>query len=269
MAKTPIKEWEPIGIPTGRRYKREDFEAILEATRLDLSWRGKLRLRHGIEAAAKWYEIHRVWSGKPPPSTVAKQLGSIASLADRLLMAIGVPPGLMDATDLPAAIRTPLITAAEAYAERSGGFDDLEPFDVPFPGGETVKDYLADAKLSQVIAGIQLLAFWAGEAQEAVKDEVEANKDRDEVGRRGDEALNATILVLARAYRSAYEREPGISRPTNLKGRAGGPWLRFIQACLRPLGVEEKSLTMGALRERWRTLMSKNHYRNRIPPGSE
>ncbi len=53
MAKTPIKEWEPIGIPTGRRYKREDFEAILEATRLDLSWRGKLRLRHGTKLLAR------------------------------------------------------------------------------------------------------------------------------------------------------------------------------------------------------------------------
>ena len=49
MAKTPIKEWEPIGIAAGRRYKREDFEAILEVTKLDLSWRDMLRLRHGIE----------------------------------------------------------------------------------------------------------------------------------------------------------------------------------------------------------------------------
>lgn len=251
MAKTPIKDWDPIGIPCGRTYSRKGFGLILEEVGLELSWLSKLHLRRRIEATAKWYRVYHDWGGKPPPSVVAKQLASIANLANRLLTALGVPHGTEDACEPPPVLRDPLLRAARADAERRGGFKDIEPvFERTLPNGKTFKDFVPESKLEQVVAGIGFLACWAIEAKNVVRDEVAINIDSGDVGHHGNVALDGAMKQLGWAYKEAYGREPGISKMT----RSGGPWIRFLQACLRPLGVDDQSLTVEAIERRWRAL---------------
>ncbi len=182
---------------------------------------------------------------------VAKQLASIANLANRLLTALGVPHGPEDACEPPHVLRDPLLRAARADAERRGGFKDIEPvFEWTLSNGETFKDFVPESKLEQVVAGIGFLSRWAIEAENEVRDEVAANIDSGDVRHHGNVALDGAMKQLGRAYEEAYGREPGISKMT----RSGGPWIRFLQACLPPLGVDAQSLTVEAVERRWRML---------------
>jgi hypothetical protein len=69
-------------------------------------------------------------------------------------------------------------------------------------------------------------------------------------GRRGNPALRAWIAEMMPIYKKITRKEPRMS--VNLRGKASGPFWRFLKMANQPLGIDEKELASG-VREKTRT----------------
>ena len=256
MAAKRIEDWSPRELKYRRCYSRADFENILAALRTEIQWSAKLRLRKDIEAAAKDFRLHRALQHMPPPFKLAKRLGRIEGAVQRLLKALGIPPE-GDTLDIPLALRQPLMFAAW----QSG--DDIDEYaDSPAAQWSTEEQIYVNQQdseriwqaivritpLRSAIDSIRLLRSWAGSARRKLEGQVEQAKVEREAPRKPDTALHKFVADLAGAYERAFNRAAGISHPAYW-GEPHGPFIRFLQACLKPLS---ESRSAGAIRELWR-----------------
>jgi hypothetical protein len=75
-------------------------------------------------------------------------------------------------------------------------------------------------------------------------------------GRRGDWALNVWIVDMMTIYKKITGKMPRVSEiPTGPKrGTPTGPFVRFLDAAIKPLRAEDTSIRLTSLRERVREL---------------
>ena len=177
-------------------------------------------LEKKLEGAARWFLMARSWEDKPPPSEMKKRFLAINTRAGKLLESLGLPD-TGDLDKVPLAILDPLERQAE--------------------------------QLLDAIEGVKLLRDWSAKAgsDAAVRVGSEGNPHK------GAEPLLHLVGELARIWVEIFEQSIGTSvggPGTELEGKATGPMVHYIQACLAPLG---ESHSNDAVRERIRKIIRK------------
>lgn len=246
-------DWKPEPLVQSRRYSRASFKKILAARNKDIPWKTKLQLRRKIETAAMFFEFSRANAGQPPPSALAQQMKKIEQSVERVLTELGLPSGSFDPVDLPYSIGQLLRGPARAHAEKLGGFNDLPPTKWGIPRLEDIPgysglDYHEDRKLRKIFHELRLLQSWAKTARETCEADVEETKRRGHKRHSGEDALHVFLNELAKAYKTAYGVRPGVSWSPSLR-KHGGPFLRYLDACLEPVDAGRR---IDAIRELWR-----------------
>lgn len=140
-----------------------------------------------------------------------------------------------------------LSLAAERLGPKLEPYPQVSPFTWPVPGeGKDITFYGGDeqlrADIDVAIPALRRLATWAKDAVRRVESrEVLPNP----TGPRKDMATDVLFKQVLVIWTDVLERKIGVSR--SVDGVASGPLVRFVQACLGPLGVE---LTPEAIRDR-------------------
>ncbi len=192
-------------------------------------------LAHRLEKLA------RAWAFQAPLQTMATHRQQadactrIESAAKRLLVALGVG----DDGDV----------EAMSWVLRFGGLQAQAAIPVridgdPGPSGETL--------LRESVLGVVRLRQWATKVRERADALATRNSRLSPPAHAADEALMRLIEGFREIGVEIFGKRPGTSvgKPASPRaGKAGGPMVRFIQACLKPLNI---GLTDEAVRERVR-----------------
>ena len=197
-----------------------------------------------LNERAEHYFTLKQWQDQPPPSKQRDELEAIAKAAGRVLKKLEVFDGDLASEQTTDVLRNRLRAAADRAAEAEGGYPDLPPrfFEID---GQKYPDYRGDEAFAASVLGIKRIAYWSKSAAKFLAPEVQkSNRERHAA----DKALEVLVFQLANLYESLTGRQPSVSRPTD-GGEPGGPWLRFLNACLLPLGL---NLSAHALDARWR-----------------
>lgn len=224
-------------------------------------------LQFRLEQCAQYYVVLNSLQGKPATSLVRDALQNVGKQAGDLLAALGVSERYQS-EDLPEAMRAALTPQADAFARENGEYADFPAVD---RGGYL--DYWGRAKLRQVIDGVRLLKMWTAAAEVRAVETVEAAKlnaqrraqadtspralKKTPVPRhKGDAALDMWIGGLAGIWVEVFERVPRASVgavASRNEGIAGGPFVRFLDASMRPI-LKVETPSSDALRSRIRRL---------------
>jgi hypothetical protein len=228
-----------VGFPTSTP---DGSETVLVPT----DRRTVLRIR--LNDSVTSYLRSRNRQEKPPPSKTAKQFQRVEASLRKSLDALGLPEG-GNPDDIPAEIVFPLRRSAGRHGARIGGFPHYPPMD------QTKGHHLdpsAPAVVKDVIQGLQCLLQWSAEAKAKAKQEMRPRGKRHT----GDLPIRDLIGDLVGIWIEIFNQDIRTSvgaEGSNLQGRAGGPMIRFIQACIEPLGEPLGfQLTDEAIRERIR-----------------
>lgn len=185
------------------------------------------------------------WQKLPPRSARRKEFDSIAKTADKLIEKLTALHSNYDDVSLAESFRLHLLYAADRDHENTGESDNFLFGDYFEANLASYTGYRDDETLEAAVNGVKRIACWSHLAALSRAEDVQA----DIKARHGSNtALDVLIYGLSYIYETRTLRAPGVSRPS-AGGAPGGPWLRFLQACLNPLGVEASA---NALDARWR-----------------
>jgi hypothetical protein len=107
------------------------------------------------------------------------------------------------------------------------------------PSSESVVDH-GDREYEAILQWIgmaKVLTTVVNYAETGARNLVRIGREGAEARHKGDVALRRFIGDLKEIYRDVFARDPGHSRPSR-GGAPYGPFVRFVEAALRPLGVE-------------------------------
>jgi len=203
----------------------------------------KIALSEWLEVAAHCLHFDRQGQPAPSLSRIARDMAVIAKAAESLRVALG----LQDCDAIPPQqIRGRLSLAARREAE---GISDPKIRHT---------SAASDQALQDAIKGIGCIARWAKDAEADILWRTKGNFAK---GRKTNHAVNDWIELIGNVWRQVLDREPGTSvvvtgvDETRADGanetRADGPFVRFLLAAARPLGIE---LTDEAFRDRVRRI---------------
>lgn len=251
MARKSVAGFRPKGVPVGERfYTDANVDSIITAagglpagdvelhlpdhdtgTLVPQRVDRRTALGHRLESAARYWEVERQWQTKPTHRQRAKEFQKIKTAAVRLLKGLQVgKDGDIDA--MPNALRY-------------GGLQAHAAIEAEALGGEP--EWTGEGLFADSIAGVVRLHRWAAAARERA----EALIPRDGPGgHTGDAALDNLFGSLAGIWLDIFERTPSTC-VAPIEKQPGGPFLRFLRACLEPLGVNP---TDEALRDHVRKL---------------
>jgi hypothetical protein len=192
-----------------------------------------------LEDIAASYFRSRNCQEEPSPSETVRQLHAIEAAGRNLLDALGVPEsGSPD--DIPTHILFRLRQCAGRRGARTGEFFQSTPIK------RTLLDPNAPAAVRDAIQGVQYLVQCSADAKAEAEQEVRPDGKRNT----GDQSMRALFGDLICIYIEIFDQEIRTSvgaAGSNREGQAGGPMIRFIQACIEPLGLR---LSTHAIRER-------------------
>jgi hypothetical protein len=216
-------------------YSDADFERIAAAIGKPVP---DICSRHAaFENAALWYQLDVRSPKRVAPSAAQAKLKSIAGAARKLLYHLGIRD-LEDAPDGPGDI-----TIFDALASVDGQSEDS----ITHATGRL-------GWLVEVLESENMIEELARTAESA-------ESDAERVGRlivprehRGDAAANDWLRSMMHLYKGLTGKEPGASvkPPGANRGDVGGPFIRFLEAASRPIGIEYSS---RAWRRRIRTAL--------------
>lgn len=233
----------------GFAYSPTERAAILSAfaRKLDISG-AKIDDRHvieSLESAASFYVNWRDAVKVPDlaPSQQARYWNGVAGKLSAAQSALSDAAGHFR--------RMPeMHAAASDIARLDGVLPDFEAERVPI--GEAsdgaAQDFVRVWPVERQVERVSKLIGWAVKVAERAKERATWLS----MGKGPDEALHTLVRQIDRHYRSlaADPRNPKTENHTdNLKG---GELLRFLDACLRPLGIHHTPETMTSL---WRRAM--------------
>ena len=95
----------------------------------------------------------------------------------------------------------------------------------------------APAVLRDTIHGLQDLVQWLAEAKAVAKQRVRPHGKRHT----GDPALQDLVGDLAGMWIEIFDQDIKTTvgaEGSDRQGQAGGPMIRFVQACIEPLGIQ-------------------------------
>ena len=212
-------------------------------------------LQEKLERAAAWNLPSRSLPSNPSPSEMKKRFQAIETSARNLLKSLGLPDtdDLYDPFDhspdeISLAVLRPLKRQAELTGPRIGGFPNHPPVNFEMDG-DSYTDYNGPAQLRDVIEGVKYLRDWSAVAKGNAAARVVSTRNRH----KGDESLSNLICVLVGIWVDVFEKRIKVAtgKPeTDEAGKAIGPLIRFIQACLKPLN---ESHSDESIKDRIRT----------------
>lgn len=179
----------------------------------------RIALQEQLESAARNFVGKAEWSNRPTPKQRAQALQKIENAATKLLKALYVSSDL-DPDSIPAALRHgALLAFAHLEADKLGG----------------PPEYLAQSLLRDALLGVGRLQRWANAAR--LRNEQQPPTPRGQ-RHKGAEALDEFFGSLAGIWMDVFEGLPArsvgrIGAPN--EGIADGPFVRFVEACLRPI----------------------------------
>ena len=214
-------------------------------------------LQEKLERAVAWNLPSRSLPGDPSPSEMKKRFQAIETSARNLLKSLGLPDtdDLYDPFDPPdpdeisLAVLRPLIRQAELTGPRIDGFPNHPPVTFKLDG-DSYTDYNGSAQLQDVIEGVKFLRGWSAKAKENAAERVGSGGKRN----KGNVSLSRLLGELTKIWVEIFEQpiRTSVGNPeTELAGKATGPMVRYIQACLAPLKV---SMPDEAIRDRIRAM---------------
>jgi hypothetical protein len=220
-------------------YSKADFDRIAAAT--DKTVDHVLRYESRFEAAATWYRLNAATPrGKDPtPTMMTRSLKQIANAARKLLRHLGVydyrkaPDGPGD------------LALLERLASTNEGTED-----------EIIKATAQIGRLVEIFDAVDAIRCLELCAHEAAKDAKRISRLTVPKGRRGDRALNIWIADMMGLYQEFTGKVPRVSTITTgpNRGKATGPFVRFLHAASKPLSTNGKTLHLKSLHERVRAI---------------
>ena len=217
-------------------YSDADFRQIAAA--IDRRVTDVMKLERLFEAAAHWYSHDLKAPRRPAPSEVRRKLDNIAKSASRLLKHLSIERH-EDAADGPSDI-----TILEWLASSRDGNEDAVT-----SAAERI------GRLVEITEATEATNDLEARASQAAEDVLKLGKLIVPKGHQGDAAVNNWIAAMMRLYKKVTGSDPGTSvgapgRPN--EGVAGGPFIRFLSAAGKPLGIKYSS---EAWRSRVRTIL--------------
>jgi hypothetical protein len=192
-----------------------------------------------LEDIAASYFRSRNCQEEPSPSETVRQLHAIEAAGRNLLDALRVPEsGSPD--DIPTHILFRLRRCAGRRGAPIAGFSQYGQIK------RTLLDPNAPAAVRDAIQGVQYLVQCSADAKAEAEQEVRPDGKRNT----GDQSMRALFGDLIGIYIEIFDQEirTSVGAPgRNREGHAGGPMIRFIQACIEPLGLR---LSTHVIRER-------------------
>ena len=206
-----------------------------------------------LENAARWFANSRLWSeyDDAAPSKMRGQFQAIETSARKLLKSLGLPDtdapygpfAPADPNEIPLAVLYPLRKQAELTGQRIDGFPNHPRKDF-ITDGDSYTEYNGPAQLRDVIEGVKYLRDWSAVAKGNAAARVGSARKRH----KGDEPRSNLIGGLVGIWVEVFgqSKRTSVGGPgTKFEGKATGPMVRYIQACLGPLNV---SMTNDAVR---------------------
>jgi hypothetical protein len=233
-------------------YSSEDYERIATAIGKDVG--DVVEYKQLFEWAADWYGLDRglprdvpASPRRTPPSKMREKLLRIAKSASRLLNDLKIQrnetKGYEEASDGP------------------GNFELLEALAAVDPPSEdaVIKATTRLGQLATLIDAVEAAKELEDRALKAADDVIAIGKLTVPKGHEGDTPVNNWIAAMMEIYRKITGVEPATSvghvDQAN-EGIASGPFIRFLQAAGRPLGL---NYSEDALRSRVRTILRAHH----------
>ena len=188
--------------------------------------------RNQFEAAAAWYRADCRSSRRVPPSTIKRQANGIAAAAKRLLRHLEI----YDSCNAAEGPRDVALLEALALAD-----DGIE--ENVIGASERV------ARLVAIFEGIAAAQELERRGRQAATDAATIGKLTTLHGRQGNPALRAWIAEMMPIYKKLTGKEPRVS--IDDRGKATGPFWRFLEAVSQPLDIDKEELASG-VREKTR-----------------
>lgn len=198
-----------------------DFADILKATGKQLPSRGQKKLKEQLNKCAIVFLQDYGAEKRDPPSTVKKRLDDIASAADKIIKLTKIRDG--------ASARVRLNQAAENYqtirvrTSRINKMGEREEYADPSPYPTVVT----------AIKAVEALWHYAKYASSDERRKITTTRNRN----KGNVARKKFINALAAAWPNTPRQSPGTSVNPET-GEVGGPFVRFVMACYKPLRRE-------------------------------
>jgi hypothetical protein len=220
-------------------YSEDDFERIAAAIGKDVA--DVRRHEEAFEAAAMWYRLNRNGSTvkRTPPSAIKKRMKQIANAAQKLLWHLEVV-NYRNAADGPGDF-----ALLEALASTEDGGED-----------EVIKATAQIGTLEDILKTIGAAQTLEQRAHKAADDAVRMSELTLPKGRRGDRTLNiwiADMMGICEQITGKASRVSVISTGPK-RGKPAGPFVRFLEAAIKPLIAEGEPLSLKSLHERVRDL---------------
>jgi hypothetical protein len=194
-------------------------------------------LASGVETAAIVLAHESMWQAEPAPSAVARDLGAIDAAARRLAALLK----RHTADDLHReSVRFALQRQISHWAETRDGypgiFPDLTPIKFEVDAVDGI-DYAPGAAFRRCAAAVELIATAAAQAEARQRHRI-CNR-QNEPRHKGDVALRQFVGKLCSIYPDVFGKRPGTG--------ADGPFVRFVQSALKPLGIIKSGEAIAAL----------------------
>jgi hypothetical protein len=224
----------------------------LRRERRGLARREALAIQLG--RAARVYRNYRRAYDSPTNTDIAKRQHAIAAAARALMRALGTTDNAND-RGLPETVGRPLKAQAQSHGhERPNGyadvFGDLPPERYGAAGDPVhYTDYHAASVIRHCIHGVRLLQLLATRSELSAREEIAASQTRRR--NRGDGAFRRLFGTLCNVWIDIFKKAPGASVPAD-GGKPGGPFIRFVIAACRPLGVEKSPHTIHKALRKWK-----------------
>ncbi|HUU24808.1 MAG TPA: hypothetical protein VMW68_04500 [Methyloceanibacter sp.] len=223
-------------------YSKENFERIAAAIGKDVA--DVMQHEKSFEAASLWYR-QDCRAPKAPsrvaPSNISKRMTQIANDARKLLRHLEVYDP-RQAADGPGAI-----ALLEFLASADDGIE-----------GEVIRATARVGRLVEIFDSIDAARELERRAGKAAEDAIQIGELIVLKGRHGKPAVNNWIAAMMPIYKKITGKDPRASvvavGPD--RGKASGPFIRFLEAASKPLDAEGEPFGIESLRDRVRAILT-------------
>ena len=198
--------------------------------------------------AAKQYALRQAMFDDPPSSAQRlKAIKAIETRAKKLAEALGTSGG-KDPWDTRPYLAAALARQAHLYAERVGGYPEIEHMTFPSVNGDGSVDDETLAAFESACNSVWRLYEWAKSAREETE-----QGDYSHWEAKGPSAQAWLVgRKLPSIYQRHFNRKFGISKPSFGFGPPFGPGIRFVKICAEALGLEKSPEAIEKTWDRYR-----------------
>lgn len=226
------------GLPEGEI----EIEHVIEVVKVKLPRRDALVAE--LEALARSYRVLSELKKSPTAKQKAAAFKKIEDAGRDWLAALSLPEGRPKKGNLLDHVPIALTMHLSQYVTPRGGHS-----------------WEGERRMLAVIEGMYRFNEWAGAARRAAEQHPPTERSKRASG---DPALDDWIKGLGHVWKDIFNREIGTSvggPGSRSAGQPGGPFIRFVRVCLRPV-LQDKTPNEEAIRERVRRLFKRKRHKS-------